>query len=76
MTRTQLVTRTRNILTRIGKKGRVIIDHPVAVGRGGGRERGVVRGFCFFHKHILRSFSIECMSYLSFRAFTIQNYKF
>ena len=47
MPRTQLVTRTRNILTRIGKKGRVIIDHPVAVGRGGGRERGVVRGFSF-----------------------------
>ena len=76
MTRTRLVTRTRNIITRIGNKGRVIIDHPVAVGSGGGRERGVVRGFFFFHKHVLRSFSIKYMSYLSFRALTIKNYEF
>ena len=41
------MTRTRNIITHIGKKGRVIIDHPVAVGSGGGREMGVVRGFFF-----------------------------
>ena len=37
------MTRTRNIITRIGKKGRVIIDHPVAVG-GGERERGGEKG--------------------------------
>lgn len=34
------MTRTRNIITRIGKKGRVIIDHPVAVEGGGGEEKG------------------------------------
>lgn len=42
------MTRTRNIITRIGKKGRVIIDHPVAVGGGGGKRKGGGQRVLFF----------------------------
>ena len=42
------MTRTRNIITHIGKKGCVIIDHPVAVGGGGGERKGGGQRVLFF----------------------------